>query len=60
MSDTEGTITTLPMIPDSSSNVSEAKAARPQGGDSIPIFDAEDPDNFYLEYMKRQFGIFGV
>ena len=30
------------------------------GGSSIPTFDAEDPENTYIEYMKMQFGIFGV
>jgi len=60
MSDGEGTITTLPMLPDTSSNISEAKAAAPQGGDSVPVLDAEDSDNFYVEFMKKQFGIFGA
>ena len=56
----EGKITTLPMLPDTSSNISEAKAAAPQGGDSVPVLDAEDSDNFYVEFMKNQFGIFGA
>jgi len=60
MDDGEGTITTLPMLPDTSSNISEAKAAAPQGGDSVPVLDAEDSDNFYVEFMKKQFGIFGA
>ena len=59
--DGEGTITTLPMLPaNGGSKPSSAKSASPQGGDSIPTFDAEDPDNFYVEFIKRQFGIYGV
>jgi len=57
----EGKITTLPMIPTSRSQTpSSAQTAKPAGGDSIQTYDAEDPDNFYVEFIKRQFGIFGV
>jgi len=59
--DGEGTITTLPMLPaNGGSKPSSAKSASPQGGDSVPTLDAEDPDNFYVEFIKRQFGIYGV
>jgi len=59
--DGEGTITTLPMLPaNGGSKPSSAKSAPPQGGDSVPTFDAEDPDNFYVEFIKRQFGIYGA
>jgi len=39
---------------------SQAAMAPAAGGSSIPTFDAEDPENTYIEYMKMQFGIFGV
>jgi len=39
---------------------SQAAMAPASGGSSIPAFDAEDPENTYIEYMKMQFGIFGV
>ena len=39
---------------------SQAAMAPAAGGSSIPTFDAEDPENTYIEFMKMQFGIFGV
>ena len=39
---------------------SQAAMAPAAGGSSIPTFDAEDAENTYIEFMKMQFGIFGV
>jgi hypothetical protein len=39
---------------------SQAAMAPAAGGSSIPTFDAEDPENTYIEFMKMQLGIFGV
>ena len=39
---------------------SQATMAPAAGGSSIPTFDAEDAENTYIEFMKMQFGIFGV
>jgi len=46
----------------SGSNIpaSPTSLAPAAGGSSIPTFDAEDPENTYIEFMKMQFGIFGV
>ena len=40
--------------------LSQAAMSSGSGGSSIPIFGAEDPENTYIEFMKMQFGIFGV
>ena len=46
----------------SGSNISASPTALAPapGGSSIPTFDAEDAENTYIEFMKMQFGIFGV
>jgi hypothetical protein len=51
----------LPMQKSGSNTIPSPTSAAPAaGGSSIPTFDAEDPENTYIEYMKMQFGIFGV
>lgn len=44
----------------SNRSLSEAAMSSGSGGSSIPIFGAEDPENTYIEFMKMQFGIYGV
>ena len=56
----EGKMTTLPMIPSKTPQSINMDDSTNQNGDSVPIIGAEDPDNFYIEFMKSQFGIFGA
>ena len=49
-----------PAMGSKKTETSSAMSSSAQGGDSVPILSAEDPDNFFVPFMKEQLGIFGA